>query len=109
MQINKLATKTDPVFFDEAFVLLLETHLDYLLGHPATKWVSNEDFNALKYKGDLYGMFRNMQIPLDIHYVTMRLNGYTNSADYKGDTRLFRVPDVSEIEKLRQHYKTRKE
>jgi len=55
-----------------------------------------------KYRGDLYGLFLELELPVEFIYPHIRVNGYTNSSDYDGTQLSFSVIDDAV---LRNYYK----
>ena len=60
--------------------------------------VSNQVAN--KYKGDFYGLLLDLRVPLDYHWTTMRLNGYTTPEDYQGTELMIYIPSTTIIDNL---------
>lgn len=40
---------------------------------------------AYRYQGNLFGLFREMNVEPHLYVYTMYLNGYTNPVEYRGD------------------------
>ena len=38
-----------------------------------------------KYEGDLYGLLNYLNVPIHLHYLTMRINGYDTPMEFKAD------------------------
>lgn len=55
-----------------------------------------------KYRGDLYGLFQELDLPAEYIYPHIRVNGYSNSSDYDGTQLSFSVIDDAA---LRNYYK----
>jgi hypothetical protein len=53
---------------------------------------------AEKYKGDMYGMFRELGIPDSHIYPHIRVNGYLSSMDYYGEILVINILDNSVLE-----------
>lgn len=51
---------------------------------------------------DFYGVCLALGLPPELHWITMRLNGYLMSADYLGDVTVFLVPTTGMISKYKQ-------
>lgn len=106
MQIHGLQADDDSVYHEADFQLMLETHLTYLRITNVRLLAVSEHQNY-KYEGDLYGVLDDLGIHKKFHYVTMRLNGYEHSGDFKGDRQQLAIPDYNEIEQLRSIYQTK--
>lgn len=106
MQIHNLQSITDDVYFEHDFKLLLESHLTYLKETDIRLQVVTEHQNY-KYEGDFYGLLDDIGIPKNLHYITMRVNDYEHSGDYKGDIYSLVLPSYQTIEQLRNVYQTK--
>ena len=88
------------------FENFLESHLTYIVNNHITDLREiTEDFSVV-YKGDFYGLMNACSIPIDMHYILMRVNGFTSSADYDGTPFVLRIPSLNEITILRNVFKT---
>lgn len=107
MEISKLVPKTDPWFNQMDFIPFIETHLEYLkkLSGTTMEDVSSNIGNI--YKGDFYGLLSHIKIPVDHHYITMRMNGFLSSADYDGSTITVIIPSINEIGLLKNIFRTK--
>ena len=84
MNISNLMLQTDPNYQDHRFNEFLETHLNFLRKNKSRVVDQVEPSIADKYIGDFYGLLAYYRIPVDHHYITTRLNGFTSSDDYDG-------------------------
>lgn len=107
MKISKLAPKPDMWYQDYNFLSFFETHLSYLQGKISSAKDIPEAI-AHRYRGDFYGLLRSMKVPMDLHYITLRLNGFTNSADFTGEALTVLLPNESELLSLKNVYSTNK-
>ena len=53
---------------------------------------------AEKYKGDMYGMFRELGVPDSHIYPHIRVNGYLSSTDYYGEILVINILDKYVLE-----------
>lgn len=107
MQINNLQTDLDDVYNDSNFLVMLETHLNYLktTGNIGYKPIS--EHQSFKFEGDFYGLLNELGLDKKHHYVVMRLNSLDSSSDYKGNIFNVFIPDLTEVNLLKNIYMTR--
>ena len=109
MKIDQLARPTgDTAYYDPDFMVILESHLTYLLGLSTTQTLAIEPADAVRFEGDLFGVLDKFNIAKQYHYAVMLVNGYRSPTDFTKDTYQVIVPDTSEIDILKQRYKTKK-
>lgn len=106
MQIHNLQDADDSVYHEEGFQLMLESHLTHLR-QTNIRIETVSEHQSYKYEGDFYGLCDVINIVKRFHYVTLRINGYEHSGDYKGDRKLIVIPDYNLIEQLRSVYQTK--
>lgn len=56
-----------------------------------------QPIDAYRYQGNLFGLFKIMNIPSKLHFYTMYMNGYTNPMSYEGKKISFKVPSMPPI------------
>lgn len=106
MQINNLAPRAEQVYFDPAFLVLLESHLTYLRTTNIRVQLVTEHQNY-KYEGDLYGLLDDLHVLKKFHYITARVNGYEDSNAFEGNVSHLVIPDFNEVEMLKTVYQTK--
>jgi|AntDeeMinimDraft_5_1070356.scaffolds.fasta_scaffold58722_2 hypothetical protein len=68
----------DTVMYEPAFRNVLETHLQIFRYHPGTQ---RSDITADKihqYEGDFFGLLAELGVPMDKHWLYLRVNGMEN-------------------------------
>ena len=100
MRINDHAHLVAPLYSDIKFIVMLESHLTYIANQPTTRILPVNTHRGIKYLGAFYDLLNDMNVNPEYHYITMRINGYTNSASYRGDRSMILVPDSTTIETL---------
>ena len=66
-------------------------YLDYITRNYEYKTVSVTPDTAYRYQGNLFGMFRELNIKPDLFVYTMYINGYRSPRDFKGDKLDFKL------------------
>lgn len=105
MSVMEQANKSsDYYYYREEFRNIIEDHL-YILKHKGKKIpVPVTAIQEMKYKGDFYGLLRSLGIPIEFHWITMRINGLHSPMDYQGTLIELIGPDDGYIKLLLQRY-----
>lgn len=79
------------------------TIIKILSENHITKQIEVKPATVEKYKGDLWGLFKN-EVGLQDEYIypTIRINGYPSSSSYNGEKLRF---DILDSNKLSMYYK----
>lgn len=91
----------DPTYATEEFMVILESHLSNFKSDPKTTVRTFTAQQAEKFQGDFYGLLTDMQVPKNMQYLVLRVNGLTDPADYQGDFLNIMVPSESKLGLLR--------
>lgn len=108
MNISSLMPTTDDWSQRIDFQIFIESHLSYLLEKFVVSQRDISEDTGTYYKGDFYGLLSHLSIPIDLHYIVMRMNGFYTSADYEGTALILLIPNLNEITLLRNVFKTNK-
>jgi trehalose-6-phosphate synthase len=105
MDINKLAiVEGDDVYYTKGFMDVLEAHMQYLRkSHKSTSYTVDKDIAHI-YQGDLYSYLNFRGIAQRLHWITMRMNGYYSSFEFKPTVDYLIVPSSKDIELIRLSY-----
>ena len=101
MDIQKLSDPTDDVYHSVDFQNLIESHLSKLRKSTNITTHAITAFEQMKYVGDYSGLLLNLNIPKKYHWIILRLNGYTSPLEYNGEPVIIFIPDLTEIERLK--------
>lgn len=106
MKIDDIAIPVGAeVYYTQGFRDCLEDHLFYIKENVRT--VANiEPMTAWRWQSDFYSLLLHMQVPVYLHWVTMRVNDMTNPNEYSPDQLQIRIVDEGIIEDIRATYKT---
>lgn len=110
MRITNLLESKDnleDVYFDVDFINHVESFMTKLRSSPNIK--IRNDFSpiiAYKYEGDYFGLLDYLNIEKKYHHIVLRFNGYVSSSDYKGNDQYVLVPDITEIENIKNIFLT---
>lgn len=97
---------TNNVYCTSAYMLMIETHLNWLRSLSSTVTVVVAPGDAYKFEGDFTGLMLMMGVPTKRHYALMRLNGMRSPLDYTSDMSTLIVPDYSVLDRLDQIFFT---
>jgi len=97
----------NPEYYSTEFKQLLEDHLPNIKTRYMRTFVPTEEQN-MRAEGDFYGLLTEHNIPMDLHWVTMRINGLTSPTDYEGNLATVFIPDASVISGLLQKFRAKK-
>lgn len=87
-------------FFSDDIRNQLEMHMHYLRKHPSTRQFAVEDVEAQKYEGDMYGLMLQYKIPIELHWLSMRISGFTHPNQTDLNLKYFLVPDSTVVERI---------
>lgn len=105
MSIIELELSPGPaVFYDNDFRVIIETHLEWLRRHPATQLISVEADIMHKNQYDLYGLLSDLKVVKSNHWITMRMNDYTNPNQYDEGHDTLLIPDQGVVTTLTTSY-----
>jgi len=107
MQINKIKPSIEDVYFSHNFIVMIDSHLTYLRADPDNTLASVTKHQNYKYEGDLYGLLNDLNISKKYHFIIARLNGYESSVDFKGDVEFLTIPNLSQIDLLKNIFLTK--
>jgi hypothetical protein len=105
MQINKMLPNASFIWYDNLFLVFLESYMWYLrTTNPQIRIIT--EHQSFKYEGDLYGLLADMNIDHKYHYLVMRVNGFSASDEYDGVRTSLLTPDFNEVDILASLYRT---
>lgn len=109
MLINNLSTVIEDVYYDHDFIIMIESNMSTLRSNPNVRMLSVDVLKSYKYEGDFYGLLDDLNIDKKFHFIVLRFNGYTSSADFVADIEYILMPDFDEIELLKSIFLTKKD
>jgi len=107
--INSLAIDEGAsIYYDDGFRNVIEDHMTYLRNRTDTGVKVVEPGRAYKYEADFYGLLQFLLVPTELHWVVLRMNGYTSPTQYRPEKLSVIVPNPDVIEQMRSsHMSTR--
>lgn len=109
MAINNLAVgEGSSFYYTREIKTLLESHLDFLIKSDQSTVFQLTPNIAYKYEGDLYGLLTTIKIPLQYHWLIMRMNGYSSPHELPGNKLGILQPNYSMVDQIINMYRTAK-
>lgn len=114
--IDQMAKPGDDLYYEPAFRLIVETHLNILKRVRVIKEDIPLDLFH-QYEGDFYGYLVERSIPPYLHWIYLRVNGMTNPNEFAKEERdplgrsyapVLLRPHDNTIDSLRSFYLSRK-
>lgn len=96
----------NPIYDDEIFRYVLLNHLSALASREDTAHVHIDQSTADQFYGDFYGLLISLNVPPQLHWISTRINGYTDSNDYDSENLDIYVPPAAEVDRLRNIHMT---
>jgi hypothetical protein len=110
MDVDKLMIQDgSKIYYDPDFRNVLEDHLTFLKTHSTTRNIVMDPQRVYKYESDLFGLLNDYNVPVSLHWLTMRMNDMTSPTDADLSITTLLLPDSSTVDQIRQsHMTTRK-
>lgn len=68
----------DPIMYESGFRTVIESHLNILRNSPLLQVETIEGHLIHQFEGDFYGLLSHLNVPVDQHWLYMRVNGMEN-------------------------------
>lgn len=94
------------IYYDPVFRGVLEDHLSYLRALTSTTRLAVPPGEAYRFEFDLYGFLAKYGVPVQLHWVTMRMNNYTSPEEFTGEVSELLIPDHTVVDRIRQSHQT---
>lgn len=79
---KNLLGQTDSVYYSDGLRTVFEDLLNVFKTDPSTIQDVIDPQMAYKYEGDFYGLAAALNVPYNLHWLCMRMSGYTSSSDF---------------------------
>lgn len=94
-------------YYDSGFRVMLEDYL-LVIREKSNKSLSPTPQEQVKYRGDLAGLLVAHGVPTYLHWITLRINEFTHTSDYNGESIILLLPDASLIKDLMVTFLTKR-
>ena len=100
--------KGNSFYYTDEFRNIIEDHLNYIRNHKTTIAMRLETHDMIKNNNDLYSLFMEKKIPMDLHWITLRLNNLTSPFLNRVELEYILIPDAGIIGQIFSAYHSRK-
>lgn len=81
--IKELALPTgDPIYYDPSFRSVIEAHLPILRTPGIVRAQAISPTRVHQFEGNFYGLLSHLKIPLQYHWIIMRINGFNSPSEF---------------------------
>lgn len=103
---DKIDTRVADVYLDVGFKHVLEQHLPGLKRDSGNNPIEVTIHESWYYQGNFHGLLYRKGIPVHLHWLVTRLNGYDSSLDFNEEITEIILPNVDRIDRLKELYLT---
>jgi len=103
--INQLVPEGPPIYYTVEFKRVLEDHLDFIKQHSTTTSIAVNPALAFKHEYNLSGYLLAIDIPLKLHWLVMRLNGFFSDTDFI-NVAVLHIPSDRTVQQIKQLYES---
>lgn len=103
---KRIDVSTPELYYDEKFKVLVEQHLTDLKNYKGNTYLTVTPMEMDMWEGNLYGYLVSQRVPVFQHWIIMRMNGMDSTLDFRGDVATLKLPDVENINRLRELHNT---
>lgn len=99
--------KDSEIYYDPGFRQVLEDSLTFILSQRDIKIQDVDEHDAYKYEGDFWGLLAHVyNVPYELHWLVMRLTGFTSPDQAGPDLKVVYIPNPSYIQQLLSNYQS---
>lgn len=91
------------IYYNPDFRHVLEDHLTILREDPATEVVVIKPNEGYKYEYDLCGYLSYLNVPMYLHWITMRVNGWHKETEFYNPSVIY-IPHRNSVNKIKNMY-----
>lgn len=106
-RVSNYTLTIEPVYTEPGFIQVIEDNLNIIRTNPNNRVVFIRGNVLQRNMYDLYTLMRDLNIPAEYHYVTMRINGYESPSDFDSTKDHILTVDRDIIDELMSVYRTR--
>lgn len=105
MLSKNIIGKGPEVYYDKLFRQTIEDHLEHLRsGQMVTIAIDNN--MAETFNGDFSGLLTELNVPIEQHWIYMRVCGMTSFDEYRSDRTVLQVPTEEDIKAIVRVFRT---
>lgn len=93
-------------YYDDTFRNVLEDYMSVLRNDTNSTIMLIDASKAYKYEFDFYSLLSSYSVPVQYHWLIMRLNKMVVPTEASRELRSLIIPDFQTVERIRQSHKT---
>jgi len=101
--LNYMNTEGADLYYTTGFRDVLEDHLELFKAHTGTTTQAVEPNVAYRFEYDLGGYLTSLEVPLHLHWLTMRMNGWYSEIEFYNPSVII-LPYESYVTRVKQMY-----
>lgn len=94
------------ITYSEEFKQVLEDHISVIQADPTTEVVEIEPQVAYANEGDLTAVLDHYNMPMEQHWLIMRVNGMTSPQEFRAETRTLLFPSTTTFDSILSGFRT---
>lgn len=99
--INTLMEEQGPsVMYDPEFRQVIEDMRTDLIEDEDTQWIDIRPDIANQHDGDFYAVLREYDIPRQMHWIVLRINGYDSPIQFRTENDQILIPSQTKIQSI---------
>lgn len=103
---KSISNNVPNIFLDIGFKAVLEQHMVAIRRDPGNTDVDVTPHESDYYQGNFHGLLYKKAVPVELHWLVTRMNGYDSSISFKGDISRIYLPNMERINRLKEIYMT---
>lgn len=104
--LNNMVDQGDSIFYTKKYRQMIEDHIPYLKLNRNLTTITLAPLVSFKYAADFYGLLFHLLIPMEYHYMVLRLNNFKSPSDFTGTESSIKMLETDIIRKLVNTMKT---
>lgn len=84
----------------------IEDQLETLRKDPNGRLIILEDYQRYRFEGDFQQLLIDLKVDPSLHYTALRMNGYINPQEYKGEVDHILLPSEEAVNRIHRLFKT---
>lgn len=108
-KINSLSVRSAPaVYYHPLFRIEIEKHVEWLRSHSTTTVITLNERDVYRYQSDFYSLLYTLNIPVELHWIILRMNHFTNPSEIPDTITTLYIPNANLISQMVETFKTAK-
>lgn len=104
VKLVRTIDRSNSIYYEESFRRVIEDHLPILLTDGNYSVVTLDPTTTEPFSGDFYGLLKSNSSPHYMHWIILRMNGYSSPVEYRSETISIKVPLPRVLDKIVRQY-----